>query len=138
MIKLFTHSTTETTPSGTTLTTLHLTPEAKRGLSTNGARIPAPTVPAELTAYDHQQRMGKFQLALHIGTIVAIVLAFLGVQPVACVMIPSCIVGIQSARWARRDLQALKQRRLMAEVMSEECHVCGAQAGDPCDAGLHG
>lgn len=42
MSKLIESTTTETLPSGTTITTLHLTPEAKRGLSTGGARIQAP------------------------------------------------------------------------------------------------
>lgn len=45
MTKLIESTTTETLPSGTsgtTITTLHLTPEAKRGLSTGGALIPAP------------------------------------------------------------------------------------------------
>lgn len=40
--KLVSHRTTKTLPCGTTVTTLHLTPEAKRGLSTNGVKIPAP------------------------------------------------------------------------------------------------
>lgn len=42
MSKLISHRTTETLPSGMTITTLHLTEEAKRGLSTNGATIPPP------------------------------------------------------------------------------------------------
>lgn len=40
--KLVSHRTTVTLSSGTTITTLHLTPEAKAGLSTNGVEIPAP------------------------------------------------------------------------------------------------
>jgi hypothetical protein len=39
--KLVSHRATVTLPSGTTITMLHLTPEAKAGLSTNGAEIPA-------------------------------------------------------------------------------------------------
>jgi hypothetical protein len=48
MSKLISHRTTVTLPSGTTITTLHLTPEAKAGLSTNGVEIPAepPPLPA--------------------------------------------------------------------------------------------
>lgn len=41
------HVTSETSPSGTIITTLHLTDEAKCGLSTNGARIPPNDYPAE-------------------------------------------------------------------------------------------
>jgi len=39
MARLISHRTTETLPSGTTITTLHLTDEARHGLSTNGATI---------------------------------------------------------------------------------------------------
>lgn len=116
--KLIESTTTETLPSGMTITTVHLTPEAKHGLSTNGARTPPPggEPSQELTAYDHQQRMGKAQIALHAGTFVAIVLALLGVQPVACAMIPSMAVSIPTILWARRDLRAIRRRRLAREA----------------------
>lgn len=39
MSKLIESQTTEVLPNGSTLTTLHLTEEARRGLSINGARI---------------------------------------------------------------------------------------------------
>lgn len=108
--KLISHRTTETLPSGTTITKLHLTPEAKRGLSTNGVEIPAQ--PGELTIYDHRQRLSAAGIALHLGTVAAIVLAFLGVQPVVCAMIPSMAVSIPTTLWAWRDRQAIKRRRL--------------------------
>ncbi len=108
MTKPIESTTTEALLSGTTL---HLTPEAKRGLSTNGAQIPA-----ELTVYDHRQRHNKAVIALHAGTIVAIVLAYFGVQPVVCAMIPSMAVSIPTSVGAWRDLRALKRRKLAREA----------------------
>jgi hypothetical protein len=72
--KLIESTTTETLPSGTTVTTLHLTPEARHGLSTGGAAI-VPREPTELTVHDHRMRQGKAAIALHLGTVVAVVLA---------------------------------------------------------------
>jgi len=96
MTKLISHQTTETLPSGTTITTLHLTPKAKRGLSTNGATIPPQPgePPAEPTVYYHQQRLGKAQIVLHAGTFSAIMLALLGVQLMVCAMVLSMAVSI--------------------------------------------
>lgn len=65
----------------------------------------------ELTVHDHQQRQSKTAIALHLGTVVAVVLALLGVQPVVCAMLPSIVVSIPVSLWAWRDRQALKRRK---------------------------
>lgn len=133
MIKLVESTTTETLPSGMTLTTLHLTPEAKRGLSTNGAQIPPPLrePPAELAGPDHKMRHGAVLIALHLGTVAAVVLAYLGVQPVVCAMIPSLIVGLRSVAWALRDEQNRKRRRLARKPPDVALREFAAKVAEP-------
>lgn len=118
MSKLISHQTTETLPSGTTITTLHLTPEARAGLSTGGARIPADAPnalatrsPSMLTVHDLLMRQSIAAAVLYAGTAAAMVLASLGVSPVFCAALPAAMFGGPSILWAWRNLRALKRRR---------------------------
>lgn len=117
MTKLVSHRTTETLPSGTTITKLHLTPEGRQGLSTNGVSIPPQPEeqPAELTIYDHKIRHGVAATVLHLGTAAAMVLALLGVSPVFCAALPAAAFSVPTILWGWRDLRAIRRRRQLRE-----------------------
>lgn len=125
MSKLIESETTETLPSGTTITTLYLTPEVKRGLSTNGARIPASVTPesSELTVDDHKMRLQWIGAAIYMGTVAAVILALAGVPASVCAMIPSGVFGILTILWSSRDLQAIKRRQLARQAESAQTEV---------------
>lgn len=78
------------------------------------------TPPKELTTYDLKTRASKTIMALHLGTVIAIVLAVLGVEPVACAMIPSGVVCIPTAVWEWRDRRDRKRRRAARESALRE------------------
>ncbi len=126
MSKLIESETTETLPSGMTITTLHLTPEAKRGLLTNGATIPPQPGESrkltirELTVYDHQRRFQLGYAALLAGTSVAGILVMLGVPVSFCVMSPLVAFSIPALLWAWRDLRDIKRRRLARQAESAQ------------------
>lgn len=119
--KFIESTTIETLPSGTTITTLRLTPEAKRGLHTNGATIPPqPGESRELTVYDHQRRFQFAYAALLAGTSIAGILAMLGVPVSFCVMSPLVAFSIPALLWAWRDLRDIKRRRLARQAESAQ------------------
>jgi hypothetical protein len=72
--------------------------------------------PQELTVHDFQDRICVSHVALHSATVLALVLALLGVQPVFCAALPAAVVGIPTALWAWRDLRALKRRKALREA----------------------
>lgn len=136
MTKLIESRTVQILPGGVTMTTLHLSPEGRRGLSTGGAQIPAPHVAdppdarallvlriADLPVARVQQPPGEIRHALRspaLGCVIsAIVLQLLG-APAFVILVCQALVVI--AIWNGR-LQ--KKQLLGAKALRSALHVPG-------------
>lgn len=108
MTKLIESQTTETLPGGSSLTRLHLSPEAQQGLSTHGALVPDPP---RLTATDFRASSAVSRAVLSLGTVAALILDLLGVPAVSCIILPLAAYSAHSTLAEWRDLRARRGRR---------------------------
>lgn len=130
MTKLIESQTAQILPSGVTMTTLHLSPEGRRGLSTGGAQIPILHVLriADLPVARVQQRPREIRHALRspaLGCVIsAIVLQLLG-APAFVILV--CQVLVVIALWRFQKKRLLSAKALKPALQSVAiCKMCGA------------
>lgn len=124
MTKLIESQTVQILPSGATMTTLHLTPEGRRGLSTEGAQIPAPFVAADLPIARIQQPPGEIRHALRspaLGCVItAIVLQLLGAPAFVIIACQALVlIAIWEGRLQKKRLFALEYVALRTQARLE-------------------
>lgn len=111
MTRLIESQTVQILPGGTTLTTLHLSPEAKHALSIGEALIPSPRINKGdfPTAYI-QQPSGEVRHALRspalYGTIMAIVLYLLGAPALVIIACQAAVSSSEYYVWKCRRCRA--------------------------------
>jgi hypothetical protein len=114
--RLIESQTVQILPGGTTLTTLHLSPEARRSLSIGEALIPSPRInKGDLTVVDFptariQQPSGEVRHALRspalYGTIMAIVLYLLGAPALVIIACQAAVSSSEYYVWKCRRCRA--------------------------------
>lgn len=129
MTKLIESQTVQILPNGATMTALHLTPEGRRGLSTEGAQIPAQFATADLPIARIQQPPGEIRPALRspaLGCVITvIVLQLLGAPAFAIIACQALVlIAIWEGRLQKKRLLALEyvalQTQARLEVVSED------------------